>query len=171
MDHQLLQREFLRNHHESRRHFGRKLRNGPQPGSQRNRQTGAPAPRGGEIQEALVEEHTGISKDFNSFELLSALIRKDHLKANRIVNYFEANPQKQSVGHDLTPFFVIFLNLLTYHYQKKSTPNIQEMARLLGVHPFFMKDYTDGSRVYNAVKCANIISLLREYDMKAKRSR
>jgi len=29
-----------------------------------------------------------------------------------------------------------FLNLLTYHYQKKTTPNTQEMARLLGVHPF-----------------------------------
>ncbi len=125
-------------------------------------------PRGGEIQEALVEEHTGISKDFNSFELLSALIRKDHLKANRIVNYFEANPKNNPLVMTITTLFRYFLNLLTYHYQKKSTPNIQEMARLLGVHPFFMKDYTDGSRVYNAVKCANIISLLREYDMKAK---
>ena len=31
-----------------------------------------------------------------------------------------------------------------------------------------MKDYIDGSRIYNAVKCANTISLLREYDMKSK---
>ena len=125
-------------------------------------------PPGGEIQESLVEEHTGISKDFNSFELLSAIIQKDHLKANRIVNYFEDNPKNNPLVLTITNLLRYFLNLLTYHYQKKLTPNTQEMAKLLGVHPFFMKDYIDGSRIYNAVKCANTISLLREYDMKSK---
>ena len=61
-----------------------------------------------------------------------------------------------------------FLNLLTYHYQKKSTPNQQEMARLLGINPYFLKDYTEGAKRYNAMKCANIISWLREYDLKSK---
>ncbi len=125
-------------------------------------------PQGGEIEETLVEEHTGISKDFNSFELLSAIIQQDNLKANRIVNYFEANPKNNPLVLTITALFRYFLNLLTYHYQKKTTPNTQEMAKLLGVHPFFMKDYTDGGRIYNAMKCANIISLLREYDMKSK---
>ena len=60
------------------------------------------------------------------------------------------------------------MNLLTYHYQKKATPNVQEMARILGINTFFMKDYTEGAKAYNAVKCAAIISLLREYDMKSK---
>ena len=68
----------------------------------------------------------------------------------------------------ITTLFRYFLNLLTYHYQKKTTPNTQEMARLLGVHPFFMKDYIDGGKIYNAMKCATTISLLREYDMKSK---
>ena len=125
-------------------------------------------PQGGEIQESLVEEHTGISKDFNSFELLSAIIRKDFLKANQIVNYFEANPKNNPLVLTITTLFRYFLNLLTYHYQKKTTPNTQEMARLLGVHPFFMKDYIDGGKIYNAMKCATTISLLREYDMKSK---
>lgn len=57
---------------------------------------------------------------------------------------------------------------MTYHYQKKATPNVQEMARILGINTFFMKDYTEGAKAYNAVKCAAIISLLREYDMKSK---
>lgn len=125
-------------------------------------------PQGGEIQESLVEEHTGISKDFNSFELLSAIIRKDFLKANQIVNFFEANPKNNPLVLTITTLFRYFLNLLTYHYQKKTTPNTQEMARLLGVHPFFMKDYIDGGKIYNAMKCATTISLLREYDMKSK---
>ena len=125
-------------------------------------------PPKGEITETLVEEHTGISKDFNSFELQNAIIRQDHLKANRIVNYFEANPKNNPLVLTISTLFRYFLNLLTYHYQKKTTPNTQEMAKLLGVHPFYMKDYTDGGKVYNAMKCANVISLLREYDMKAK---
>lgn len=125
-------------------------------------------PPGGEIHETLVEEHTGISKDFNTFELQSAIIRKDFLKAGRIVNYFEANPKNNPLVLTIATLFKYFLNLLTYHYQKKSTPNMQEMARILGINAFFMKDYTDGARVYNAVKCAAIISLLREYDMKSK---
>lgn len=125
-------------------------------------------PKGGEIQETLVEEHTGISKDFNSFELLSSIVQKDYLKANRIVNYFEANPKNNPLVLTITTLFRYFLNLLTYHYQKKTTPNTQEMAKLLGVHPFFMKDYIEGGRIYNAMKCATIISLLREYDMKSK---
>ncbi len=125
-------------------------------------------PAGGEIQETLVEEHTGISKDFNSFELLNALIRKDHLKANQIVNYFEANPKNNPLVLTIATLFRYFLNLLTYHYQKKTTPNTQEMAKLLGIHPFFMKDYLDGSKIYNAMKCATTISLLREYDLKSK---
>lgn len=125
-------------------------------------------PNGGMIKESLVEEHTGISKDFNTFELQAAIIQKDFLKANRIVNYFEANPKNNPLVLTVAMLFKYFLNLLTYHYQKKATPNVQEMARILGINSFFMKDYTDGARAYNAVKCARIISLLREYDMKSK---
>lgn len=125
-------------------------------------------PQGGEIKESLVEEHTGISKDFNTFELQAAIIRKDYLKANRIVNYFEANPKNNPLVLTIAMLFKYFLNLLTYHYEKKTTPNVQEMARLLGVNAFFMKDYLEGARMYNAMKCARVISLLREYDMKSK---
>lgn len=125
-------------------------------------------PQGGEIQETLVEEHTGISKDFNNFELRNAIIRHDYLKANRIVNYFEANPKNNPLIPTISTLFQYFLNLLTYHYHKKRLPNQQEMAKALGVNPFFMKDYTDGALIYNAMKCAQIIALLREYDMKSK---
>ncbi len=125
-------------------------------------------PGGGEIKENLVEEHTGISKEYNTFELINAIILQDHLKANRIINYFEANPKNNPLVLTIATLFKYFRDLLTFHYQKKTTPNQQEMARLLGINPYFMKDYTEGSKKYNAMKCANIISWLREYDMKSK---
>ena len=45
------------------------------------------------INAALIEEHIGISKDFNTFELVAAIVAKDVLKANRIVKYFNSNPR------------------------------------------------------------------------------
>jgi DNA polymerase-3 subunit delta len=125
-------------------------------------------PGEGEIKEYLVEEHTGISKEFNVFELLAAIIQQDHLKANRIVNYFEANPKNNPIGPILSNLFNYFRNLLTYHYQKRVTPNQQELARLLGINPYFIKDYVDGATRYGAGRCARVIAWLRECDMKAK---
>ena len=125
-------------------------------------------PVGKEINENVVEENIGISKDFNNFELTDALMLKDVLKANRIIRYFAANPKKSPLVVTISTLFGYFSNLLTYHYEKRNTPNSQEMARLLGVNPFFMKNYTTGAKYYSAMKCANIISILREYDMKSK---
>ena len=124
--------------------------------------------KGGEINEALVEEHTGISKDFNSFELRSAIIRKDYVKANLIVNYFESNPKNNPLGATIGTLFSYFRNLLTYHYEKRKVTNQQEIAKILGINPYFLKEYTEGGKAYNAMKCAKIISLLREYDMMSK---
>ena len=58
--------------------------------------------------------------------------------------------------------------MLPINFRKITTPNTQDIAWFLGVHPFFMKDYIDGGKIYNAMKCATTISLLREYDMKSK---
>jgi DNA polymerase-3 subunit delta len=127
-------------------------------------------PGGGEIKEYLIEEHTGISKEFNAFELLAAIIRQDHLKAHRIVNYFEANPKNNPLVLTISSLFNYFRNLLTFHYQRRATPNQQEMARLLGINPYFLKDYTEGAGRYSAAKCARVISWLRECDMKSKGS-
>ncbi|KAA6306994.1 DNA polymerase III subunit delta, partial [termite gut metagenome] len=40
-----------------------------------------------------IEVNIGISKDYNNFELRSALLDKDVLKANKIIKYFEENPK------------------------------------------------------------------------------
>ena len=39
-----------------------------------------------------IERNIGISKDYNNFELRSAIVEKDILKANKIIKYFEENP-------------------------------------------------------------------------------
>ena len=44
----------------------------------------------------IVEKQIGVSKDFNGFELRSAIAERDILKANRILKYFDNNPKTGS---------------------------------------------------------------------------
>jgi len=113
-----------------------------------------------------VQDNIGISKEYNVFELQSALSRKDPFKVNQIINYFEANPKANPIVLVLGNLNNFFSKVLLYHYAKDKTP--QGLARELGVNPYFIKDYELAARSYNYGKSMQIISLLREYDLKSK---
>jgi DNA polymerase-3 subunit delta len=113
-----------------------------------------------------VQDNIGISKEYNVFELQSALIRKDVLKANQIINYFEANPKANPIVLILGNLNNFFSKVLLYHYVKDKTP--QNVARELGVNPYFIKDYEMAFRGFDYYKTTQIISWLREYDLKSK---
>ena len=70
---------------------------------------------------AFVEQHVGISKDFNNFELVSALVAKDVLKVNRIVKYFNDNPKNFSLQLTLSVMFGFFSNLMVAYYAGRAT--------------------------------------------------
>jgi DNA polymerase-3 subunit delta len=113
-----------------------------------------------------VQDNIGISKEYNVFELQSALSRKDPFKVNQIINYFEANPKANPIVLVLGNLNNFFSKVLLYHYAKDKSP--QNLARELGVSPYFLKDYELAARSYNYGKSMHIISLLREYDLKSK---
>ncbi|MBS1522710.1 MAG: DNA polymerase III subunit delta [Bacteroidetes bacterium] len=113
-----------------------------------------------------VQDNIGISKEYNVFELQSALSRKDPFKVNQIINYFEANPKANPIVLVLGNLNNFFSKVLLYHYAKDKSP--QSLARELGVNPYFIKDYELAARSYNYGKSMQIISLLREYDLKSK---
>ncbi|HVV55993.1 MAG TPA: DNA polymerase III subunit delta, partial [Mucilaginibacter sp.] len=86
-----------------------------------------------------VQDNIGISKEYNVFELQSALSRKDPFKVNQIINYFEANPKANPIVLVLGNLNNFFSKVLLYHYVKDKSP--QNVARELGVNPYFIKDY------------------------------
>ncbi len=113
-----------------------------------------------------IEENIGISKEFNNFELNSALALKDVLKANRIINYFSNNQKQHPILGTIPSIFGYFSKVLILHsIQDKSQSNA---ARELGVHPFFVNEYKKAASNYSSQKLVEIISLLREYDLKSK---
>jgi len=114
----------------------------------------------------LVQDNIGISREYNVFELQAALSKKDPFKVNQIINYFEANPKSNPIVLILGNLNNFFSKVLLYHYTKDRSP--QSLARELGVNPYFVKDYELAARSYNYGKTMQIISLLREYDLKSK---
>jgi len=114
----------------------------------------------------LIEKNIGISKDFNNFELQKAIGDKNIYKANMIVRYFANNPKDNPVTLTVASLFGFFSKLLTFHYlPDKSKSNV---AAVLKVNPFFVKDYESAAARYDARRTVHIISLLRTYDMKSK---
>ena len=119
-----------------------------------------------EITVKHIQEHIGISKEYNVFELNDALGSKNIVKANRIINYFAANPKSNPMVIVIGNLFSFFNKLLLYHFAADKSP--KELASALSVHPFFLNDYERAAKNYSIAKLENIISYLREYDLKSK---
>jgi DNA polymerase III subunit delta len=123
-------------------------------------------PKGSKITPTLIEKNIGISREFNVFELQNALIKKDILKANQIINYFDKNQKTNHIIQTIGWLFSFFRKVLTLHFMKEKNP--KDIAAILQVNPYFVKDYQMAARRFNPQKTVAIISWLREYDMKAK---
>jgi len=121
---------------------------------------------GQEISLKDIQDNIGISKEYNVFELQSALVKRDVFKANQIINYFEANPKANPIVLVLGNLNNFFSKVLLYHYVKDKTP--QNVARELGVNPYFIKDYEQAARNFDYYRSTQIIGWLREYDLKSK---
>ncbi|TAF46901.1 MAG: DNA polymerase III subunit delta [Sphingobacteriales bacterium] len=120
--------------------------------------------KGQEIGTREIQENIGISKEYNVFELQTALQKRDVLKANQIINYFDANPKLNPLVLVLGNLCSWFSKILKYHYISDKS----QLAKELGVHPFFVKDYEAAAHTYTMSKAYQAITVLREYDLKIK---
>lgn len=120
-----------------------------------------------QITPELIEKNIGISKDFNVFELQDALIKRDVLKANRIINYFGENKKANPIQMVLSVLFSFFSNLMLYHYLPDKN-NEYSVAAELKVAPFAVRNYAMAAKTFGAWKTMNIISYIRETDARSK---
>lgn len=123
-------------------------------------------PEGTTITPEIIEENIGISKDFNNFELRKAIGEKDSLKAHRIINYFSQNPKDNPMVLTVSLLFSFFSQLLQYHGLKDQSKG--NVAKVLKVNPFFVNDYAIAARNYPMKKVSQVISHLRDADVKSK---
>ncbi|MDZ7847647.1 MAG: DNA polymerase III subunit delta [Owenweeksia sp.] len=122
--------------------------------------------KGQAVDEDVVEQHIGISKDYNNFELNNALGEMDFAKAIKIQQYFAANPKDNPLVVTVSTLFGFFSKLMIMHQAKDKSP--RALASLLGVNPFFIKDFQTAAKHYNLKKLGRIISYIRECDTRSK---
>ncbi|MAZ72596.1 MAG: DNA polymerase III subunit delta [Flavobacteriaceae bacterium] len=117
-----------------------------------------------QITPQLVEQNIGISKDFNNFELQNAIGAKNVKKAFAIVQYFAQNPKNHPLVMTVALLYSFFSKLLKYH----AISNKAEAPKMLGVNPYFIKDYQTAARNYSMKEVSGIIASIREIDLKGK---
>ncbi len=119
-----------------------------------------------EINDHTIQKYVGISKEYNAFELQKAVAFRELVKANKIINYFESNPKNNPVIPIISILYNFFSKLLVLHVTgDKSDMNL---ASVLKVNRFFVKDYTTAARIYPPQKVINIIHDLRHADLQSK---
>ncbi len=123
-------------------------------------------PKGSAITPESIQDHIGISKDYNNFELQNVIGRGDVEKAARIVDHFARNQKDNPLVLTITSLYGYFSKMLIYWQYKSKSP--AEQASAMGCSPYFLRDYNDASRHLTINKCIQAISLLREYDLRSK---
>lgn len=123
-------------------------------------------PVGSTITPKHIEENIGFSKDFNVFELRKALGERNQLKAYTIAENFAQNPKDNPMVVTTSLVFGFFIQLLKYHGLKDKNP--KNVAAVLGVNPFFLKEYDVALKNYPMKKVSQIVGALRDIDVKSK---
>ena len=121
-------------------------------------------PEGALITPELIEKHVGFSKDYNNFELYKALGIRDFSKCATIIKYMAKNPKSHPLVLSIGGMYTFFRRLLMFHglSDKKSA------ASVLGVNPFFVKDYEQASRFFNMKQSSRALIFILEADLKSK---
>ena len=116
---------------------------------------------------ALVEEQTGMSKDFNNFELIAALSKKQKSQAAKIVKYFGSNPRSFALPATLSQMFTFFADLMQAYYSPDKTD--KGVAQWLGKPEWKVRnEIMPAMKLYTGRQVMEILSLIRKTDASGK---
>lgn len=116
-----------------------------------------------------IERNVGISRQYSIFELTRELSARNAAKALKIAAYL-GSAAKFALPMATGPLFTHFYRILKYNALLASKPGAgnAEKASLLGVNPYFLREYDMAVRNYPTRKCMAAIALIRDYDFKGK---
>ncbi len=114
----------------------------------------------------VIQIYVGINRDYNVFELTKAIMLKDVMKANRIVNYFEANTKSHPVIPVVALIFTLFSKLLIFHTSKDKSE--KGLIAAMGINPYFLREYKIGAGNYSLAKVMENIEHIETADLQMK---
>ncbi|MDE6207969.1 MAG: DNA polymerase III subunit delta [Muribaculaceae bacterium] len=114
----------------------------------------------------VVERNIGISREYNTFELVDALAYRDGAKAFRILKYMRANPKAIPVVMATTAIFGFFADLLTAYFLPDRTE--KGLVETFGFKTLALRRMTTAMQRYTHVQAVEIISAIRRFDAQNK---
>ena len=122
-----------------------------------------------EVSVADIERNVGISRQYSVFELTKELSMKNSAKALKTASYIGSSV-KFAMPMAVSALYMHFYRILKYGalLMKNPRPSNEEKAKILGVNPYFFKEYDIAVRNYPVRKAMAVVSLLKEYDYKGK---
>lgn len=124
---------------------------------------------GAMITPEAVERNVGVSREFNTYELVDALAVKDAARAFRIAAAFEANPKAHATMMTLPPVFNFFADLLiAYYAADPSDRGIREELHL--TNDFALRRIRSGMSNYSARQVIDVLHAIRRFDAMSKGS-
>ena len=128
------------------------------------------------ITDELIERHTGISKDYNNFELCRAVARREKERALTIAAQFAANPKDNPLLLTVMALFgqfrqMFLINYLRWQQRVKNIPfpSDADLMKVLKVGNIYaIGEVKQAAAAWNNRSVFAILGLLREYDAKSK---
>ena len=120
--------------------------------------------KGSQITPEDIEKYVGFSKDYNNFELYKAVGKRDFQQCVKIIKYMSENPKNHPLVLTISGFYNFFRRVLLYH----GLDDKSKAASLLGVNPYFVRDYEQACSQFSLKQAGKAITLCLEADLKSK---
>ncbi len=123
-----------------------------------------------------IEQHIGISRQFNNYELSNTILDRQMEKALTIAQYMGENPKAYPLLLSVKVIYDSFRQLFTYNYlawdsrrRSVAMPSEGELMRAMRLNsPYFVKEVARRAPLWPNNKVFKIIGLCAEYDAKSK---
>lgn len=116
-----------------------------------------------EITAELIERYIGISKEYNVFAFPKAILERNIERSFRIATYFIANPKEGPLVVVASSLYAEFAKLYQYHYVKNQPE--KEIAAIMKLNPFFVKDYKKAAERYSLSQTIEAIIAIQRFNL------
>ena len=116
---------------------------------------------GGTVNQEHIEKYIGISKDFNTFELQSAIGLGYFSKAFQIVKFLSSNLKDNSIGPILGSLHSYFQKLILLK-------TVGNHINRVGIHPYFINEYKRVSERFSLKQISQALEYIMKADLKSK---
>jgi len=122
-----------------------------------------------EVRVEDIEKNVGISRQYSIFELTRELSLKNSAKALKIATHI-GTAAKFAMPMAVSALYTHFYRILKYEAAISRNPRMgqQERAAILGINPYFLREYDAAVRNYPIPSAMYVISMLCEFDYLGK---